>query len=187
MQVRRFTKTLVVAVCVCLASTLMLPSAGHAKTAQEIDAGVNAVLDRFATQVKNANQFLQTAKGVLVFAGVFKAGIGIGGEYGEGALRIGGKTAAYYSIGAASIGLQLGAQKKDIIIVFLQEEALKKFQVSQGWQVGVDGSVVIVDLGAGASIDTTKINQPVVGFVIGQKGLMYNLTLEGSKISKLNK
>ena len=187
MQVRRLSKTLLWALCTCLALALMVPSTGHAKTAQEIDAGVNAVLDRFTNQVKGAGELLQKAKGVLVFAGVIKAGIGVGGEYGEGALRIGGKTAGYYSIGAASIGLQLGAQKKDIIIVFLQEEALKKFQASQGWQVGVDGSVVIVDLGAAASIDTTKINQPVVGFVIGQKGLRYNLTLEGSKISKLNK
>lgn len=187
MQVRSLSTILVLSTCVYLASTLIWPSPGQAKTAQEIDASVNAVLDRFTRQVKNSSQFLHNAKGVLVFAGVIKAGIGIGGEYGEGALRIGGKTAAYYSIGAASIGLQLGAQKKDIIIVFLQDEALKKFRMSQGWQVGVDGSIVIVDLGADASIDTSKINQPVVGFVIGQKGLMYNLTLEGSKITKLNK
>jgi len=165
----------------------MLPSASQAKTAGEIDASVNAVLDRFTKQVKGSSQILQSAKGVLVFAGVFKAGVGIGGEYGEGALRIGGKTVAYYSIAAASIGLQLGAQKKDIIIVFLQDEALRKFRASDGWRVGVDGSVVLIDVGADASIDTSKINEPIVGFVIGQKGLMYNLTLEGSKVSKLKK
>ncbi len=187
MSRRRFRRQVVWTVCLCLVGSLILPGVSHARTAQEIDASVNAVLDRFTTQVKGSKELLQTAKGVLVFAGVIKAGIGVGGEYGEGALRIGGKTAAYYSIAAASIGLQLGAQKKDVIIVFLQEEALKKFQVSQGWQVGVDGSVVLVNLGADASIDTTKINQPIVGFVIGQKGLMYNLTLEGSKISKLKK
>ena len=102
-------------------------------------------------------------------------------------LRIGAKTVEYYSIGAASIGLQLGAQKKDIILVFLQDSALKDFRASEGWQVGVDGSVVVVDLGADASIDTTKMNKPIVGFVVGQQGLMYNLTLEGSKISKLKK
>jgi lipid-binding SYLF domain-containing protein len=164
-----------------------LSGVSEARTAQEIDASVNAALDRFYKQVGGSRDLLQRAKGVLVFAGVIKAGIGIGGEYGEGALRIGGRTNAYYSIGAASIGLQLGAQKKDIIIVFLEESALKKFQVSQGWQVGVDGSVVLIDVGANASIDTSKINQPIVGFVVGQKGLMYNLTLEGSKISKLKK
>jgi lipid-binding SYLF domain-containing protein len=168
-------------------STLLLTGTSEARTAQEIDASANAALDRFYKQVGGSRDLLQRAKGVLVLPGVIKAGIGVGGEYGEGALRVNGRTVAYYSIAAASIGLQLGAQKKDIIIVFLEESALNKFQVSQGWQVGVDGSVVLIDVGANASIDTSKINQPIVGFVVGQKGLMYNLTLEGSKISKLKK
>jgi lipid-binding SYLF domain-containing protein len=165
----------------------MLPSVSQAKTAREIDASVNAALDRFMKQVKGSTEFLRTAKGVLVFAEVIKAGVGIGGEYGEGALRIRGKTVAYYSLGSASIGLQLGVQQKDIILVFLQDRALKDFRAKEGWQVGVDGSVVIVDLGVQASIDSTKLNQPIVGFVSSQKGLMYNLTLEGSKITKLQK
>jgi lipid-binding SYLF domain-containing protein len=168
-------------------STLLLTGTSEARTAQEIDASANAALDRFYKQVGGSRDLLQRAKGVLVLPGVIKAGIGVGGEYGEGALRVNGRTVAYYSIAAASIGLQLGAQKKDIIIVFLEESALNKFQVSQGWQVGVDGSVVLIDVGANASIDTSKINQPIVGFVVGQKGLMYNLTLEGSKISKLKR
>lgn len=165
----------------------MLPSVSQAKTAREIDASVNAALDRFMKQVKGSREFLRTAKGVLVFAEVIKAGAGIGAEYGEGALRIRGKTVAYYSLGSASIGLQLGVQQKDIILVFLQDKALKDFRAKEGWQVGVDGSVVIVDLGVQASIDSTKLNQPIVGFVSSQKGLMYNLTLEGSKITKLQK
>ncbi|HKV45928.1 MAG TPA: YSC84-related protein [bacterium] len=184
---RRFDKRIVWALCVLLLGNLIVPSASHAKTAQEIDASVNAALDRFMQQVKGSREFLQDAKGVLVFAGVIQAGLGIGGEYGEGALRIHGGTAAYYSIAAASIGLQFGAQKKDIILVFLQDKALRDFRAKKGWQVGVDGSVVLVNLGAQASIDSTKYHEPIVGFVVGQKGLMYNLTLEGSKISKLQK
>ncbi len=160
---------------------------GVARSAREIDARVDAARGRFTAQVKGGDAFLRSAKAVLVFPGVVQAGMGVGGQYGEGALRIGGRTAAYYSIASASIGLQLGAQKKDIILVFLQEGALKGFQAKDGWQVGVDGSAVLVDLGAQASIDSTKYNQPIVGFVVGQKGLMYNLTLEGSKISKLKK
>ncbi len=187
MRERHIRRSIVWTVCLCLVGSLMLPSASHARTAQEIDASVNVVLDRFMKQVKGSKEFLQAAKGVLVFAGVIKAGIGVGGEYGEGALRIRGKTVAYYSIASASIGFQLGAQMKDIILVFMQDKALKDFQASEGWQVGVDGSVVLVDLGADASIDSTKVNKPIVGFVVGQKGLMYNLTLEGSKISKLKK
>lgn len=172
-------------VCLCLVGTLLLfPALAHARTAAQINAGVNAALVKFA-KVKGSTQLLRAAKGVLVFADVIKAGAGIGGEFGEGALRIRGKTVAYYSFASASVGLQLGVQRKDIIILFMQDQALKEFRASEGWQVGVDGSVVLVDVGAGGSIDTTKANKPIIGFVVGQQGLMYNLTLEGSKITKL--
>jgi lipid-binding SYLF domain-containing protein len=173
--------------CLCLLISFTLAGVAEARSAQEIDASVNAALDRFYKQVRGGRELIGRAPGALVLAGVIKAGIGVGGEYGEGALRIGGRTQGYYSIAAASIGLQLGAQRKDIILVFLQRDALTKFRASNGWKVGVDGSVVLIDVGADASIDTTTLNKPIVGFVVGQKGLMYNLTLEGSKISKLNK
>ena len=159
----------------------------YAATAKEIDVSVDVALENFQKQVKGGNEFLKTAKGVLVFPSVFKAGVGIGGEYGEGALRIGGKTVDYYNTAAASFGFQLGAQKKTVILVFMQQEALKKFRASSGWEAGVDGSVALIKVGAGGSIDTTKIKDPIVGFVFGQKGLMYNLTLEGSKFTKLKK
>jgi lipid-binding SYLF domain-containing protein len=165
----------------------MLPSVSSAKTAQSIDTSVNAALDRFTKQVRGSKEFLQDAKGVLVLADVYQAGIGIGGEYGEGALRIHSQTADYYNIKAGSVGFQFGAQKKDIILVFLQQKALTNFRASNGWQAGVDGSVVLVNVGGQASIDSRKFNQPIVGFVVGQQGLMYNLTLEGSKISKIRK
>ena len=175
------------AVCVILIIGFIFANTSHAKTAKEIDANVDASLDRFRKEVSGSDAFLKSSKGVLVLSGVIKGGIGIGGEYGEGALRIDGKTVDYYSTSAASIGFQLGGQKKDIILVFMQEDALKKFRESSGWKVGVDGSVALVTLGAGASLDTTTINEPIVGFIFGQKGLMYNLTLEGSKFSKLKK
>ena len=114
-------------------------------------------------------------------------GIGIGGETGEGALRIGGSTVDYYRTSAGSFGFQLGAQAKSIVIVFMTAEALEKFRNSNGWKAGVDGSVALIDMGAGKAIDTHNIKDPVVGFVFGSKGLMYNLTLEGSKFSKLDK
>jgi len=188
MRLHSPSRSIVWAVCLSLiGGLLMVPTVSQAKTAPEIDASVNAAMSRFMTQVKGSKEFLQASKGILVFAGVWKAGAGIGGQYGEGALRIGGRTAAYYKITSASIGLQLGVQKKDIILVFLQDAALRKFRASEGWQVGVDGSVVLLDKGAAASINTRKFNEPIVGFVVGEQGLMYNLTLEGSKISKLQK
>jgi lipid-binding SYLF domain-containing protein len=168
----------------CLFSGVMNVSA---KTAKEIDIGVDVALEQFQQDVKGGKEFLQSAKGVLVFPSVIKAGFGIGGEYGEGALRIGGKTVDYYSTAAASIGLQLGAQSKRVLLVFMQESALKQFRASSGWEAGVDGSVALIELGTGGSIDTTNVKDPIVGFVFGNKGLMYNLTLEGSKFTKLKK
>ncbi len=116
-----------------------------------------------------------------------KAGFGIGGEYGEGVLRIGGKTVEFYSAAAASIGFQLGAQSKTVILMFLDSKALEGFRNSDGWEAGVDGSIAVVEWGAGESIDTTKVKDPIVGFVFGNKGLMFNLTLEGTKMSTIKR
>jgi len=124
---------------------------------------------------------------VLIFPRVYKAGFVFGGEYGEGALRIDEKTVDYYSTAAGSWGLQIGAQKKTVILVFMTSKALEKFRTSSGWEAGVDGSVALVDIGAGDALNTTNIKNPIVGFVFGQKGLMANLTFEGSKYTKLDK
>lgn len=157
----------------------------QAASGKKIDAEVDAALQSFEKEVKGGREFAEKAKGALVFPSVVKAGFGIGGEYGEGALRIGGKTVDYYSTAAASFGFQIGAQSKTVILVFLEEKALNDFRNSAGWEVGADGSVAIVKVGGGGSIDTSNITDPIVGFVFGNKGLMYNLTLEGSKFSKL--
>jgi lipid-binding SYLF domain-containing protein len=100
-------------------------------------------------------------------------------------MRIGGRTVAFYNVLSASIGFQLGAQARSVIIMFMTPQALGNFQRIDGWRAGVDGSVVLVAVGAGGSIDTDKITNPVVGFILDSKGLMYNLTLEGSKISRI--
>ena len=170
-----------------LAASFAFSQVVWAAPASEIDADSNKTLDRFYEEVSAGKQLVKDAKGVLVFPAVFKAGLGLGGEYGEGALRIGGKTADYYSTAAASLGLQLGVQKKSIIILFMQEDALKKFRSSEGWKAGVDASVAVVTVGAGGEMDTAKYKEPILGFIIGQKGLMYNLTLEGAKFTKLQK
>ena len=162
-------------------------SMAFSATAKEIDVSVDTTLERFNKEIPVADSFIKKAKGVLIFPQVIKAGFGIGGEYGEGALRIGGKTVEYYSTMAASIGFQLGAQTKSIILVFTKEDALKAFRNSDGWKAGVDGSVALISLGMGDSLDTTTVKDPIVAFVFGQKGLMYNLTIEGSKFNKLQR
>ena len=156
-----------------------------AKTAQEINSEVNSALEFFLQHVKGGKDFLNAAKGVLIIPNIVKVGVGVGGEYGEGAMRIGGKTVEYYSIAAGSVGLQIGAQKKNLIIVFKQDEALNNFRKSSGWKVGVDGSAAFIDVGAGKSVDTVNIKKPIVAFMFGQRGLMANATIEGAKFTKL--
>lgn len=158
-----------------------------AASAKEIDVGVDEALVKFEKEVKAGKSFLESSKGLLVFPRVLKGGAGFGGEWGEGALRIGGKTVDYYSTLQGSFGLQLGGEIKTVVVAFLEEEALKRFRESEGWKAGVDGSVSLVTLGAGGAIDTNNLKDPIVGFVIGQKGLMYNLSFEGTKFTKLDK
>ncbi len=172
---------------ICFVLTGLTVSGASAGTAKEIDLSAEATLERFYGEVSSGKQLVKDAKGVLVFPSVFKAGIGIGGEYGEGALQVKGKTVDYYSTAAASLGFQLGAQKKSIVILFMQDAALEKFRSSSGWKAGVDASVAIVTVGAGGEMDTAKLKEPILGFIIGQAGLMYNLTLEGAKFTKIQK
>lgn len=171
----------------CFLSFAALSQTAAAASKTEIDIKVNASLEQFRKEVAGGAAFLEKAQGVLVFPEVLKAGFGIGGEYGEGALLVGGQTADYYSTAAASFGFQLGAQVKTIVLVFLAKDALDKFRSSAGFEVGADGSVALVELGTGVDINTMSIQDPIVGFVLSNKGLMYNLTLEGTKITKLNK
>ncbi len=182
--------TLIRAAGLAVLSTLALVSFtgySHAAAAREIDVSVDVALEKFYEEVNDGRAFLSGAKGYLLFPKVIKAGLGIGVEYGQGALRIGKRTVDYYSTASGSVGLQLGAQKKSVLLVFLTKQSLEKFRKSAGWEVGVDGSVAFIEVGAGGSIDTTNIKDPIVGFIFGQKGLMYNLTLEGTKFTKLRK
>ena len=159
----------------------------YAASAAELDGKVAETIEVFKNEVNGADVFLGQAAGYLVFPRVIKVGIGIGAETGEGALVVNGRSAAYFRTTAGSVGLQLGAQAKSMVIAFMTKESLAKFRESSGWQVGVDGSVALIDLGAGKQINSANIKDPVVGFIFGSKGLMYNLTLEGTKISRVRK
>jgi len=158
-----------------------------AKTAKEIDASVDVAIERFYQQVKGAEQFVKASKGMLVMPNVVKGAFIVGGEYGEGALRIGGKTVDYYNTISGSIGFQIGGEAKDIILLFMTDEALKKFRDSKGWEAGVDGNVALISVGAGERADTTTSKDPVVGFVFDAKGLIADISLKGAKFSKLDK
>jgi lipid-binding SYLF domain-containing protein len=169
-----------------LFAMLWATSPSAAGPGPELDASVNTTLNRFFHDVGSSRELANKAAAILVFPTVIKAGFGVGGEYGEGAMHMHGRTVAYFNIASASFGFQLGAQARSVIIMFMTEEALAGFRSTHGWKVGVDGSVAIITVGAGGAIDTNSIRSPVVGFIFDQKGLMYNLTLEGSKISEMS-
>ena len=164
---------------------LLQPVAAVAASREEIDAKVQEAIENFYKHTSAGKRLAQKAAGMLVFPSVFKAGIGIGGEYGEGALLVKGNTVAYYNTAAASIGFQLGAQVKSQIVLFMNQNVLDSFRKSQGWQAGVDGSVALATLGAGGEINTDTMQEPIIGFIFSNKGLMYNLTFEGSKITRI--
>lgn len=159
----------------------------QAASRAEIDAGVHATLERFFSKIGGARELANKAYGVLVFPSVVKAGIGIGGEYGEGALHIRGQTIDYYNTVSASFGFQFGVQERSVIIMFMTPEALDGFRRKAGFDVGVDGSVAIITVGIGGSVDSNNIASPVIGFILDPKGLMYNLTLEGTKITRISR
>ena len=162
---------------------LCAPSLASADSAAVIDTKVEETIKTFQSDVNGADVFLNSSAGYLVFPRVIKIGVGIGGETGEGSLRVGGKSVDYYRTSSGSIGFQLGAQAKSIVIAFMTQESLDQFRNSSGWKVGVDGSVALIDLGAGKTIDSSNISDPVVGFIFGSKGLMYNLTLNQRKFN----
>ena len=182
---KRTFQIILFAACVAFALSFFFAPVSAAKTAKEIDSEVNEALNLFFKHIRGAKGFLNTAKGVLVIPNMIKAGLGVGGQYGEGAMKIGGKTVAYYALAAGSVGLQIGAQKTNLVLVFRQDEALKKFRAGSGWKAGVDGSVAFIDAGAGKSLDTMNVNDPIVAFLFGQQGLMASATIEGAKFTKL--
>lgn len=157
-------------------------SAGRRAT---IDADVEATLTRLYSTVHGSRELVGNARGVLVFPSVIAAGFWVGGEYGQGALRVGGQTSGYYSLTAASFGLQIGAQSKAIIMLFMTQEALDGFTSSQGWAAGVDATVAVLRVGANGNVDTSTATSPVEAFVLTNAGLMAGVSLEGSKISRL--
>ena len=186
-KLTRLVPTSVVRLTMALLLAIVTVPTAMAKSAREIDSGVRVTLEDSFYAIRGAREAASKAAGILVFPSIVKGGFGIGGEYGEGALLVRGKTAGYYNSVSASIGFQLGLQQRSVIIMFMTQSALDQFRRTKGWKIGADASVAVITVGVGGAIDTNKLTSPVVGFVIDPKGLMYTLTLEGSKISRISR
>ena len=152
-----------------------------------LDKHVSAALDRFYTLKPENKSLVDYAVAVLVFPNITKAGIGVGGEHGDGALLEHGNTSGYYSISGASIGATLGVSHHSEVVIFNTQTARDKFVNGQDWSIGADASVAVAKTGAGGNYDTTTLQKPVLAFVFGEKGLMGDASLAGAKISKIAK
>ena len=168
-----------------LCLTVILSTGLSAKAMNEIDAAIENSLKRFTEEVQGGDSYLEGARGVLVIPRMWKAGVLIGFEFGEGALIVDGIKVQYYKALTTSLGLQVGVGSKDLIMLFFDDTAMDNFLYSSGWEVGVDGAVALWTMGAAGAADTITIKDPIIGFVFGQKGLLAGVSIEGTKFTKI--
>ena len=169
------------------AITLSATGAAMAVTAAELNRDARAALDRLVASQPAAKRLQRESKAILVFPKMVKAGFMFGGQIGEGVLFKRGKSAGYYSSVAASYGLQAGIQSFSYALFFMTDDALSRLDSSEGFEVGVGPSVVVVDQGMARSLTTTTLASDVYAFIFGQQGLMAGLGLQGSKITRIAK
>jgi lipid-binding SYLF domain-containing protein len=150
-----------------------------------LNANADAALSNLFQQVNGSEQLVNRARGVLVFPSVLEAGLVFGASSGEGVLRKGGRTASFHRTTSGSWGMQIGAQSTAVFLLFMTDEALARFEASEGWSVGADASVTLVSVGANAQMTSETAQQPVIGFVLSNRGLMAGLTLNGTRVTRL--
>lgn len=182
----RSPRLLLAVFAVVTAATLGAPPVQGA-SATEIDARVQGALEQLYSSAPEARTLASKANGILVFPRVYKGGWVVGGEWGEGALLVDGQTVQYYRITAAGFGFLFGAQAKRQVLMFMSPEALASFRQGSGWEAGVDGSIAVVQFGAGNQFDTNSTKDPIIAFVYGNTGLMFDVSLEGTKFWKVQK
>ena len=157
-----------------------------ASSAAQLAGSSRAALQKLTAKVPAAKALAKEAKAVLVFPKVTKAGFGVGGQYGEGALIQDGRVVGYYSTAGASFGMQAGAQTFGYAMFFMNDKALAQLGRNEGFEVGVGPSVVVMDEGMARSATTTTLKDDIVAFIFGQKGLMAGVGVQGNKITKIN-
>ncbi|WP_411727192.1 YSC84-related protein [Methyloglobulus sp.] len=157
-----------------------------ANSSADITRDSDAALQDLYANNPEARHLAKRAKGILVFPGIVKAGFLVGAQYGSGgALFKNGRTAGYYNILAGSYGLQVGVESFSYALFFMDNASLNYLNRSEGWEIGVGPSIVIVDKGMAKSLTTTTAQNGVYAFIFGEKGLMAGLGLQGSKISRI--
>ncbi|MDJ0826629.1 MAG: lipid-binding SYLF domain-containing protein [Rhodobacter sp.] len=173
----------------CAGSAALLTAAcGNgvgSRGANTIDARVDATLNYLYDRYPNTVDLGNKASGILVMPLVTKAGFGVGGSFGRGALRVNNATVDYYSAASGSVGLQIGAQQYAHTLFFMTNEALEEFRRSPGWSAGADVEYTLNENGENISADTTTALSPVIALIFGQAGLIAGATLKGTKYTRI--
>ena len=167
-------------------STTSGASGDPAAQRQSIDSGVDSALSRLFQESAGSKELVGRARGVLVFPSFVSAGFIVGGATGTGAMRKGGKTTGYFRMSEGSVGFLAGAQSQAVFILFMTQEALSRFEASNGWTAGVDGTITVANVGASADVSTLTGQQPIIGFVLTNGGLMGSVSMNGSRITPLD-
>jgi lipid-binding SYLF domain-containing protein len=184
---RYFYLTAILLVLTFAAGPFISPNPARAATAAEINRDAKSALEKLYAKSPAAKTMGEKAKGILVFPGITKGGFMVGGQYGEGALLKGGKTAGYYNTVQVSYGFQAGMQKYGYALFLMTDSAVKWIDKSDGWEIGTGPSIVVMDTGAATSASTTTLQSEIYAFFFDQKGLMGGLGLQGTKITKVKK
>ncbi|MBI0331666.1 BPSL1445 family SYLF domain-containing lipoprotein [Burkholderia plantarii] len=161
-------------------------AAENSSKRQAINSSVDATLSRLYSTVPGSRELVAKSRGVLVFPSVLQAGFILGAQTGNGALRVGGSTVGYYNTSSLSLGLQAGAQSKAVIFLFMTQEALDKFRSTDGWSAGADASVAVVKIGANGAVDSNTVQSPIEAIVLTNAGLMGDLSVNGTKVTRIN-
>ncbi len=171
---------------------LALPSVANAEDRDVIDARVNLALGQMWSKLPDTRKLSPRAKAMLVMPSVLKGGFIVGGAYGEGALLMNDEilgyeapAAGYYSVAAASVGLQIGVQSTSHVLFFMTDDGLANFQRSDGWEIGADAEVTFPEKGVNLSVNSTLLEKPVIGVIFGQDGFLVGASLEGAKYSPI--
>jgi lipid-binding SYLF domain-containing protein len=185
MNKRHFLCIALTTSAIAIAGCASEPQVDPAWKRRSIDADVQLSLSKLNDKSPGTKELVQRARAVLVFPSVWNAGLLVGASHGDGALLIGSRTVGYYSTTSASLGLTAGAQSKSMFILFMTDNALQRFQASEGWTAGVDAAVNVLSVGASGALDTETVRSPVIGFVLSNEGLMADLSVQGAKVTRL--
>lgn len=178
---------IMLAVATAMAFSVVPISPAHAATAADLDKDAVQALQTLYRDHPVAEQISKSAKAILVFPKIIKAGLVFGGSYGEGVLIEAGKANDYYNSVAGSWGLQIGAQSYGYVVFLMNQKALRYIHKSNGWEIGVGPTVVVVNEGVAKNLSTSTLKDDAYAFIFNQQGLMASVSIEGTKISRIKR